>query len=209
MQYIIGFILILAGGILTAVTEFFPFAIILFVGVFLFASVGSKAVFYDYVLSDTNIVLFRRRYYINFLPLTIVSLLLTLGKAPLLILRKEEYFKTALVENAQPVKLTRREYVALRNAQRDIYSTRLLPREFMERYYTENAIGFKRKKTRLIAVSVLAAVMLLLLVEPEALPLVLLYEAVFVPMIFLWIPEYKDAKILQQAYDRSLGNHKP
>jgi len=54
---------------------------------------------------------------------------------------------------------------------------------------------------------IMAALMLLMLVEPEALFLTLIYEAVFIPMIILWIPEYKDAKILQQAYDKATSTN--
>lgn len=208
MRYIIGFCLIILGGVLTAVTGIVPFSIIVFVGVFLFASFPSEAIFYDYRIANSDEVLLRKRYYFDFLPLTIVSYVLTLGKTTLKIVWKEEYFKAPinLEKKEDLTKLLRKEYIALRNEQRIIYSTQVFSKEFMESSYTEAHIGLKRKKMRLIAASVLAGLMLTTLTEPGAIYLTLIYEAVFIPMIILWIPEYKDAKILQQAYDKAVNS---
>lgn len=206
MRYLIGFGLVILGGVLTAITGITPFAILMFVGVFLFASLPSEAVFYDYRIANGEEYLLRKRYYINFLPFTIISFVLTLGKTTLKIVWKEEYFRAPLnIENKEELtKISRKEYITLRNEQRIIYSTQELSKEFMESSYTEEYIGFKRKKIRLIVVSVLAALMLVMIAEPGGIYLTLVYEAVFIPMIVLWIPEYKDAKILQRAYNRAV-----
>jgi len=205
MRYLIGFGLIALGGILSAVTEIMWFLILLFIGVVLFASIPSSANFCDYIIANSNVALIKTRHYWNFLPLTIVSSILTLGKAPLVIPWKEDYFKVTVEseDNVIPVRIPRKEYVAARKEQRRIYSTQPLSKEFMESSYSPNVIGLKHKKRRLVIASVLAAIMLLMLVEPEAMVLTLIYEAVFIPMILLWIPDYKDAKILQQAYDKA------
>lgn len=211
MRYLIGFGLTILGGVLTAVTGFMPFVIIAFIGVFLFASFPNEAVFFDYRMANSDEVLLRKRFYLNFLPFTIVSHVLTFGNATLKIIWKEEYLKATITseENITAIKLSRREYISLRNEQRILYSTQSLSKEFMENSYTIVDIGFKRKKTRLIVVSILAAIMLTALTEPGGIFLTLIYEAVFLPMIILWIPEYKDAKILQQAYDKSANTNIP
>lgn len=204
MRNLIGFGLTMLGVVLAALTEYAVFYVVMFVGVFLFVSFPAEDLFYDYRIVNTEVALLRKRHYFHFLPLTIVSTVLTLGKGVLLIPWKEEYFtKDVAGEEPITVPVSRREYIALRNAQRKIYTTQLLPREFMEESYTPELIGFKRKKARLIAACVLAALMLTGLTEPEGLALVLIYEAVFLPMVILWIPAYKDAKILQKAYDKA------
>ncbi len=206
---LIGFGITILGGVLTAVTEFMPFAILIFIGVFLFASLPEEVWFADYVIANSNEALVRKRHYMAFLPFTIISQILTLGKAILLIPCKEEYFRSVIDAegNLQHNPIPRAEYLALRNQQRLIYSTQLLSKDFMTKSYSLEDIGLKRKKRRLIIVCVLAALMLTSLVEPSEIYIALIYEALFIPMILLWIPEYKDAKILHQAYERSVINN--
>lgn len=207
MRYIIGFCLIIIGGVLTAVTELTPFITILIIGVFLFASVYDEAVFCDYIMANTNQALLRKRHYCNFLPFNFLFAFLTFGNAELKIVWKQEYFKATILsdEKFETVKIPRKEYIALRNEQRNIYSTQILSKDFMEKFYSLENIGFKRKKRRLIIVSILAAIMLTPLTEPDGYFLTIIYEVFFLPMIILWFPEYKDAKILQQAYDKALN----
>lgn len=209
MRYLIGLGLIILGGALIVITGFVPFVIIMFIGAFLFASVPGDATFYDYRIANSDELLIRKRYYLNFLPFTIISYVLTLGRTTLKILWKEEYFKSSinLKEDAAPTQITRAEYLAIRNKQREIYSTQVFSKEFMNESYSVETIGFKRKKTRLIVVSVICALMLTMMVDPAGIFLTLIYEVVFLPMIFLWIPEYKDAKILQQAYDKAMKSN--
>jgi len=200
--------LIIVGGVLGAVTGFIPFIILMLVGVFLFASVPSEDILYNYVLANTGEALLRKRSYIIFIPLMLISLVLTLGKATLLIPVKEEYFKGVL--NAEGkldmVRITRKEYKAILCEQRRIYSTQALSREFMESSYSTESIGLKRKKRRLTLASIFAILMLTMLTVPGGIYLTLIYEALFLPMILLWIPEYKDARIIQQAYDRAMSS---
>ena len=60
MRYLFGLGLTILGGVLTAVTGLVPFIIILFVGVFLFASLPSEAIFYDYRIANSEEVLLRK-----------------------------------------------------------------------------------------------------------------------------------------------------
>ena len=207
MRFIIGFFLIILGGVLVSTTEIALFFVPLFVGIFLFASITTEDSFCDYITIDGANVLFRRRHYILFLPAHIVYQILTLGKGALLIPWKEEYFKADLVdskaENAKPI--DRKTYHALRMEQRQLYATQTPSWEFMDATYDHRNIGFKRKRNRLIAVSVLAGLMLVNVTEPDIWPAVLAFDACFLPAILLWIPEYKDAKALQQAYDRAIS----
>lgn len=208
MRYLIGFGLTILGGVLTSVTGITPFAIIMFVGVFLFASLPSEDIFYDYRIANSDEIIIRKRYYFNFLPFTIVSYVLTLSKTTLKILWKEEYFRTSVksTEDVTPTRITRKEYLTIRNEQRKIYSTQIFSKEFMNESYSLELIGFKRKKIRLIVISILAVIMLTMIAEPGGIYLTLIYEAVFIPIIVLWIPEYKDAKILHQAYDKAVNS---
>ena len=203
---IIGFCMIVVFGPITAVTGFMPLFAFVFIGVFLFASFGSSAMLNDYVIANTEIALVRKRYYINFIPFIIVSAILTLFHSALIIPWKEEYFKATLSENKNLnlEKISRKEYVRILKEQRQIYSKQELSREFMEKTYTVESIGLKKKKIRLILASVFTALTFFCLIDPTALPIVLIYAAVFVPMVILWIPDYIDAKILQNAYDKAM-----
>ena len=119
MRFLIGVILIIVGGVLTAVTGFAPFSILVFVGVFLFASFPTQNVFPEYVIANTDRVLMRKRHYVVFLPFYIISVILTFGKSVLLIPYKEEYFIAAVKDgneaNLTPV--SRKEYKELLNFQ--------------------------------------------------------------------------------------------
>ena len=206
---LIGLGLAILGMILSTITQFPLFYIVFFIGIFLFASLPSEDIFVDYIIANSNQVLMRKRHYLNFLPLTIVSGILTLGKATLMIVWKDDYFK-ATKDSQNQLSLTQvslKEYIALRNEQRKIYSTQLLSKEFMKTSYTVETIGLKRKRRRLIIAGFFACLMLTMIFEPGGIYLTLIYEAIFIPMILLWIPEYKDAKIIQKAYDRALGNN--
>ena len=134
MRFLIGVILIIVGGVLTAVTGFAPFSILVFVGVFLFASFPTQNVFPEYVIANTDRVLMRKRHYVVFLPFYIISVILTFGKGVLLIPYKEEYFIAAVKDgneaNLTPV--SRKEYKELLNFQRTVYSSQVLSKAFME-----------------------------------------------------------------------------
>lgn len=212
MRYLIGFILIIVGGVSTAVTEIAPLCIIAIVGVFLFASFPVERVMVDYVLANSKTCIMRKRSYMNFLPIYITFQIFSLGKVTALILYKEAYFRTTLDENEQawPVQITRAEYVRLRNEQRHIYSTQLLSREFIAGAYSLTDLGYTVKKWRVIILSALAALMPFALADmPNAWPFVLCCEAVLVFLILLWLPDYKDAKIQKEAYERAMGQNLP
>ena len=208
MRNLIGMVLMILGGVLTAITDLTPFFALFLIGTFLFASFTSEDVFVDYKIANTDVILFRKRYYMDFLPFTLVSSILTLGKAPLKIVWKEEYFKgtaAQIKEDYNKTRISRGEYIALRNEQRGIYSIQPLSSDFMNKNYTIKSIGFKRKKIRLIITAILIFLTLTMAFEPEGIYISLIYEVIFVPMFILWIPDYKDAKILQQAYERALN----
>ncbi len=209
MRFLIGLGLIILGAVLFFVTDFAPFLIIFFIGLFLFASIQSEEMFYDYRIANSEEILLRKRYYMIFLPFAIISYVLTIGRTTLKIVWKEEYFRSPIsIESEKDlIKLSRKEYIAIRNEQRIIYSTQILSKEFMESSYTAADIGYKRKKIRLIIVSIIAGISLTMLLDTSVgLFLTLICESVFIPMIILWIPEYKDAKILQQAYDKAVNS---
>lgn len=206
MRFLIGVILIIVGGVLTAVTGFVPFSILVFVGVFLFASFPTQNVFPEYVIANTDRVLMRKRHYVVFLPFYLISVILTFGKSVLLIPYKEEYFIAAVKDgneaNLTPV--SRKEYKELLNFQRTVYSSQVLSKAFMEKAYTLENINLRQKKKRLVLASLFAVLMLTMAFIPGGIALVLVYEAVFLPMVLLWIPTYKDVKILHEAYLRAV-----
>lgn len=212
MHHLIGFGLIIVGGVLTAVTDQYLFTPILLVGVFLFASIFGKDALIDYMYpGEENVALVRMRQYVYFLPFVIVTAILTLGRAPLQIPYKETYYRVKDPggdQEAEFTQLTRKEYLAQRNWLRQEYASGRLDRAFFERAYGENAanIGYRRKKWRLVAMWILAVLMLTPLTEPQPglVALVLLYELLFVGAIVLWTADYKDAKIQQTAYDRAV-----
>ena len=209
MRFLIGIGLIIIGGVSTALTGFVPLALIMFLGVFLFASVPSVDTFVDYVIANKSEALVRKRHYIIFIPFLIISKVVTFGKGTLIIPWKQEYFRASRPDKDGETTyspLTRKGYIALRNKQREIYSTRTLSRAFMQSAYTPEGIALARKKKRLVLACVFAGLMLVT-IPAGGLVVALLSEAVFVPMILLWIPDYRDAKILQQAYDRAMTSH--
>lgn len=206
---LIGFIMMIVGMFVFVFTESLLCMILILPGVFLFASFLDEDIFVDYVMVDSNDFLIRKRKYILFFPFIIISKLLTLGKAELKLVCKEEYFKTIKsdTEEKETIRISRKEYITLRNEQRQLYATQPFSKEFMQANYSVEGIGFKRKKRRLIIVSALAILGLTMFagVDPASISLDLMYEALFITMIILWTPEYKDAKILQEAYERALG----
>lgn len=209
MRILIGMGLIIVGGVSCALTGFLPLLAVMLVGVFLFASIPSEAILQSYQLANSKEVLLRKRHYMIFIPFMIISWVFTLGKATLLIPIKQEYFKGVFNAGGEMdmVKITREEYKTILCEQRKIYTTQLLNREFMESSYSAETIGLKKKKVRLILAIIFAVLMLTTVTVPGGIIIALIYEAVFVPMIILWIPEYKDAKIIQQAYDRAIASN--
>ena len=211
MRNLIGFG-IMAVGIVTSQFVDFRFSLVLIgIGVFLFATLSSEGVFCDYIMANGVEALIRKRYYLNFLPFTVLAYIVTLGRKDFKIVWKEEYYKTSLESKEdEAVKLSRNEYIKLRNEQRAFYSTQTLSKEFMESAYSIKEIGYKRKKARLIVVIILALLTFMMLFAPDmfTIIMVLVYEAIFIPMIILWVPEYKDAKILHNAYERAVGTSK-
>ena len=202
-----GAILAAIGIALFFITDIAEFLLLMLIGILLLASLPQKNIFVDYIMENEQEALCRIRHYLAPLPLTLISSFLTLGKGKLLIPIKQEYIKSYRENPQQTPTLTRvsrKEYLALRNAQRKLYSTKVMDKDFIARNYSPAGIGLKQKKTRLILASVFAAAFMALLTIPDALPVVVIYEAVFLPMVFLWIPPYKDAKILQTAYDRAM-----
>lgn len=209
MRNIIGLLLIVVSGVLIAVTGFAALSPVLLIGVFLFTSFTSEEVFVDYVLPDGKQAIARKRkYIICIVPFAIMSYILTLGRYILQIIYKEEYYRAVMDSqgNTELIKISRQEYVAIRKQQREFYSAQQLSKEFMTTQYSVEGIGFKRKKRRLIAVTLISLLLLIIpLVDPIGWGVAVGYGVIFVPMIFLWLPDYKDAKILQEAYDRAAG----
>lgn len=211
MRNLIGFGIVAVALVTSQFLDFRISLALVGIGVVLFASMSSEGEFCDYIMSNGVEALVRKRYYINFLPFTVLAYIVTLGTKDFKIVWKEEYYKINLESKKDgAVKLSRNEYKKLRNEQRAFYSTQTLSKEFMESAYSVKGIGYKRKKTRLIVVIILALVTLMMLLAPDmfTIIMVLIYEAIFIPMIILWAPEYKDAKILHNAYERAVGTSK-
>ena len=59
MQYVIGFVLIIVGGVSTALTGFAPLALIMLLGGVMFASVFTNASFVDYIIAGSREALVR------------------------------------------------------------------------------------------------------------------------------------------------------
>lgn len=207
MRFLIGLGLIILGGVLGAVTGFPLFFIVMFAGVFLFATLCAPGgIFLDYAIPEENAILARRRHYANFLPFTIVSYLLTLFRTTLVIPYKADYYKIPNKEDLTEedfIPVSRQEYKALKKQMREVYATQTLDKEFLDKFYSTESIALKHKKTRLTIASVFAALFLTMVTAPGGIAGTLICEAIFVPMIILWAIDYKDAKILQAAYDRA------
>lgn len=209
MRNIIGLVLIVVSGVLIIVTGFAALSPLVLIGVLLFGSVTGEEMFVDYILPDGKQAIARKRkHVICIVPFAIMAYILTLGRSFMPIIYKEEYYRSVMDSqgNIELIKITRKEYVAMRKQQREFYSANLLSKEFMTTQYSVEEIGFKKKKRRLIAVSLISLLVLMMpFVDPIGLGMAVAYEAIFVPMIILWFPDYKDAKILQEAYDRAVG----
>lgn len=207
---IIGFIMMVVAFLLAVLTGFIWLSPMAIAGALLFASWRDEDVFVDYVLLNGKQALMRKRSYFNTMPFAIISMVLTLGKGTLQIPYREQYHIVTLKDKPADnviTPLTRAQYMTLRDEQRRIYTTQTMSRAFMDNAYGGAAdIGYdyKHKKNRLIAAAVLAGIVLTGLTDPAGWPVMLIYEAVFLPMVLLWIPPYKDAKILQEAYNRSV-----
>lgn len=205
---IIGFLLILVFGPLSAVTGFPLFFVGVFVGVVMFATFSTATIDTGFVIANTNTVLVRKRRQLLFIPFVIVSFVCTLGKGILSIPYKEEYFLGKINDdkNADFQPIPRSEYKRILAEQRQIYSKYVLDPQFVKNAYTLESLGLQKKKIRLILASVFAGLSLFCVIVPGGFAVALIYCIVFVPMIILWIPDYKDAKIMHDAYIRSVGN---
>lgn len=179
------------------------------IGAFMFASFPDSAAIPSYVMIDSGEVLLRKRYYFIFFPFQIVIHLITLGKGNLKIPYKQEYF-IASANNADSqagynfTKIPRKEYVRLRNQQRQLYSTRTLSKDFWDSNYSDLSGKYKKQRRKLVISWVLTLLVLMTLpTAAEMFFLMLAYEVIFVFMVALWTPDYKDAKILYKAYQRT------
>lgn len=209
MGNIIGLVILIIGVIFFVITEYPAFSIMIFIGTILLASFSDREVFCDYIPVNDDALIAHKRHYKIFLPLQVIfSIFLPFRDIKLRMFRKEEYFKITNLSRDDRVatKTKRKEYKAIRKEQREFYSTQTLSKEFMSRSYTLKEIGFKRKRIRLIIAIVLAISAFAMIFEPEGIGLAAIYGAIFLPMIFFWIPEYRDAKILHNAYLRAMKN---
>lgn len=141
----------------------------LFGGMILFASFKEHTPYFDYVIANKNEAMIRKRMYINFLPFTFVSMLLTLGKSTLKIPVFEKYYvvkaqdveSLALVtkafitydeealasqENYEIVKVSLKEYFRLWREQTRIYKSGQLSIKFINACYGENSKAVKKQK---------------------------------------------------------------
>ena len=194
MFNLIGIGLILVGGITSALIPNAVSFIVMFVGVFLFASIYYDDICIDYVIANSQDVLLRKKHYMNFIPISITAKIFTLGMVDFIFPIKTEYFKG--VHNSEDdeytyVKVSRKEYFDLRDKQRTIYTTQVLSEEFMKSSYSEDDLKFKKIKFQIIINVIVSFIM----------------PYFGIPMLILLIPEYKDAKILQQAYDAAINKN--
>ena len=191
MLNLIGFGLILVGGVTSALIPNPISFIVMFVGVFLFASIYYDDVCVDYVIANSKDVIYRKRRYINFLPLSITVKIFTLGMVNFVIPIKVEYFKAVFnpEEEYTHVKVLRWEYRDLRDKQRTIYTTQVLSEEFMKSSYKVEDLKLKKIKREMIINAIVSIIM----------------PYFGIPMLIILVLDYKDAQILQQAYDRAIN----
>ena len=90
---VIGFIILFFGIIIGALTgSNVIICVFVFGGAALICTFFEKRSFFDYVVVNKNEAMVRKRIYITLLPLTLISAILTLGKAPLKIPVFEKYY---------------------------------------------------------------------------------------------------------------------
>ncbi|MBR6513446.1 MAG: hypothetical protein IKT46_01300 [Clostridia bacterium] len=207
---LLGVLLIIIGGVSGALTGFLPFIIIMFIGVILFVSFPAEATLPSYVINGTKNVLVRKRYYANFFLFSFVISMLTLGHCgAFLIPYRQEYYIYHMTDGDEftQTRIKRKEYMKFLKAQRKIYSTKTLDREFMDTSYTVKDIGLKRKTVRLVLAIIFTALSCMMCCDV----LIGIWMALFIciplflTMVILWIPDYRDAKIIQRAYDRAMA----
>ena len=191
MLNLIGFGLILVGGVTAALIPNPISFIVMFVGVFLFASIYYDDVCVDYAIANSKDVIYRKRRYINFLPLSITVKIFTLGMVNFVIPIKVEYFKAVFNPEGEytHVKVLRWEYLDLRDKQRTIYTTQVLSEEFMKSSYNVEDLKLKKIKREMIINAIVSIIM----------------PYIGIPMLIILALDYKDAQILQQAYDRAIN----
>ena len=196
-------------------------------GLTLLASMPSFDTFFDYVIADKNEVLVRKRQYVNSFPLTFVSSILTLFKTSLKIPVFEERYiikgadiekvesatiaflkegeeAVATVEGTELVKISFKEYFRLWREQTKICKSGQVSKEIINKFYGDQSKGVKIVKRRLLLAIVFTLLSLSMMIgDPGAIYLTLIYTAVFLPMVILWIPDLIKAKAKQKAYEKA------
>ena len=104
---------------------------------------------------------------------------------------KVEYFKAVFNPEGEytHVKVLRWEYLDLRDKQRTIYTTQVLSEEFMKSSYNVEDLKLKKIKRDMIINAIVSMIM----------------PYFGIPMLIILVLDYKDAQILQQAYDRAIN----
>ncbi len=226
---LIGFILMMVGiGLMTVTSSMEISGVFLFVGILLFASFKVEAAFFDYVIANKKETMVRKRIYINFLPFQFVSMILTLGKAPLKIPVFEKYYvikaldpKTLAIgtkafitdddeavsglEGCEIVKISLKEYRSLWKEQTKIYKSGQLSKEFINEFCGENSDDVKSAKRKLILAIIFTLVSLRMITPGDmfSVGLSMLYVVIFLPMVILWIPDLIKEKAKQKAYEEA------
>ena len=182
MSFLISIAMIIVGGVTSAMFPNFVSFLMVFAGAFSLGSFSDKEVVYDYVIADSDEVLLRVRSYYYITILNIAFMIITLGllQFKIRILWKEEYYKgnsEQFEENREGCKLSRKEYIALINEQRRIYSTTDLSWEFMNGAYSPEEFDLKGKKRKFVIISVIAGILLCGLTVPADIILVVCFEA--------------------------------
>ena len=152
----IGFIMVFLGLIIFMITESIGITGVFILGgaVLVFTSFVERS-FFDYVVVNKNEAMVRKRSYITILPFTLISAILTLGKAPLKIPVFEKYYIVkaqeiesltvvtnafitnneevlASQENYEIVKLSFKEYFRLWREQTKLYKSGQVSKDIAE-----------------------------------------------------------------------------
>jgi hypothetical protein len=220
---VIGFIMVFLGLIIFMITKSIGITgVFIFGGAALVCTSFVEMSFFDYVVVNKNEAMVRKRIYITLLPLTLISAILTLGKAPLKIPVFEKYYivkaqenKTLIVvtnafitgdeevlasqENYEIVKLSFKEYFRLWREQTKLYKSGQVSKDIAESVCVDCDKTVRKEKIKL-SLAIVFTLLSLTGITAGEVALALSYAVFFLPMVILWIPDLIKAKAKQKAY---------
>lgn len=213
---LIGLIMIVVGGVISATATIYIGAPLVFLGAFLFAGLYSDDIFVDYVTfeNDNYIYSIRKRYYYHFFPFDFImscfgcNIKFVYKVNYYKIISKTLELKDVNSENINNFQISKPEYKQLLDNQKQQYLNQVTPQEIVADLCSPNIINVKSIKTRYIISLILTLLSLTMFTQPmpAAWALATLYGGLLGWLTILRYGDYKQAKFKCVIYNNYFNN---